>query len=58
MVSIKTGVAAGDALIVDGVEKVQDGAKVEPTGRPSGAGPAGAPPPGAPPRPPAARPGA
>jgi multidrug efflux system membrane fusion protein len=58
MVSIKTGVAAGDALVVDGVEKVQDGAKVEPTGRPSGAGPAGAPPPGAPPRPPAARPGA
>ena len=32
-VAIKSGVAAGDALIVDGAEKVQDGARVEPTPR-------------------------
>jgi multidrug efflux system membrane fusion protein len=47
IVSIKTGVAAGDALVVDGAEKVQDGAKVEPrqrqAGAPGGAAGGGAP---------------
>jgi len=33
VVAIKTGVAAGDALVVDGAEKVQDGARVDPTPR-------------------------
>jgi hypothetical protein len=53
VVAIKTGVATGDALVVDGAEKVQDGARVEPTARQPGAAPAGAPA-----RPPAPRPGA
>jgi multidrug efflux system membrane fusion protein len=39
-VSVKGGVAAGEALIVDGAEKVQDGARVEPTVRPPKAPPA------------------
>ena len=61
-VSVKVGLAAGEALIVDGTEKVQDGARVEPTARPpkappAGVPPAGAPPAGAPARPPAPRPG-
>jgi multidrug efflux system membrane fusion protein len=44
-VAIKTGVETGDALVVDGAEKVQDGAKVEPRPRQAaapGAGPGGA----------------
>jgi len=62
-VTVKSGVAAGDALVVDGTEKVQDGARVESTVRQPGAPAAGAPPAGAPPaglpaRPPAPRPGA
>jgi multidrug efflux system membrane fusion protein len=40
IVSVKSGVAAGEALIVDGAEKVQDGARVEPTVRPPKASPA------------------
>jgi membrane fusion protein, multidrug efflux system len=36
-VAIKTGVAAGEALVVDGAEKVQDGARVEATPRRPGA---------------------
>lgn len=47
-VAVKSGVAAGDAVVVDGTEKVQDGARVEPTVRQ----------PGSPARPPATRPGA
>jgi len=62
-VTVKSGVAAGDALVVDGTEKVQDGARVEATvrqpGKPAaGSPPAGAPPAGTPARPPAPRPGA
>jgi membrane fusion protein, multidrug efflux system len=70
-VAVRSGVADGEALVVDGAEKVQDGARVEPTARqrtasppggpaagPPTAGPppAGTPPAGAPARPPAARP--
>jgi membrane fusion protein, multidrug efflux system len=33
IVAVKTGVAAGEALVVDGAEKVQDGARVDPTPR-------------------------
>ena len=36
-VAIKTGVTAGEALVVDGAEKVQDGARVEATPRRPGA---------------------
>jgi multidrug efflux system membrane fusion protein len=36
-VAITTGVAAGEALVVDGAEKVQDGARVEATPRRPGA---------------------
>jgi multidrug efflux system membrane fusion protein len=36
-VAVKTGVAAGEALVVDGAEKVQDGARVEATPRRPGA---------------------
>ena len=36
-VAVKTGVAAGEALVVDGAEKVQDGARVEATARRPGA---------------------
>jgi multidrug efflux system membrane fusion protein len=36
-ISVKTGVAAGEALVVDGAEKVQDGARVEATPRKPGA---------------------
>ncbi len=39
-VSVKGGVATGEALIVDGAEKVQDGARVESTVRPPKAPPA------------------
>jgi multidrug efflux system membrane fusion protein len=41
VVSVRTGVADSEALVVDGAEKVQDGARVEPTVRK--ASPAGAP---------------
>ena len=41
VVSVRTGVADSEALVVDGAEKVQDGARVEPTVRK--VGPAGAP---------------
>ena len=61
VVSVRTGVADSEALVVDGAEKVQDGARVEPTvrkaspaGAPATPGAAGAP--SAPPR--APRPGA
>jgi multidrug efflux system membrane fusion protein len=47
-ISVKSGVVAGEAVVVDGTEKVQDGARVEPTVRQ----------PGTPARPAAARPGA
>ena len=40
-VAVRTGVTDAEALVVDGVEKVQDGARVEPTVRK--ASPAGAP---------------
>jgi membrane fusion protein, multidrug efflux system len=33
VVAVKSGVATGEALVVDGAEKVQDGARVEPTPR-------------------------
>ena len=52
-IAIKSGVAKGDAVIVDGAEKVQDGARVEASARQPGAAPAtagpavGAPPTGA-----------
>jgi multidrug efflux system membrane fusion protein len=36
-VALRTGVAAGEALVVDGAEKVQDGARVEATPRKPGA---------------------
>jgi multidrug efflux system membrane fusion protein len=36
-VAVKTGIAAGEALVVDGAEKVQDGARVEATPRRPGA---------------------
>jgi membrane fusion protein, multidrug efflux system len=36
-IAIQTGVAAGDALVVDGAEKIQDGARVEATPRRPGA---------------------
>ena len=36
-VAVKTGVAAGEAVVVDGAEKVQDGARVETTPRRPGA---------------------
>jgi len=49
-VAVRTGVSDSEALVVDGTEKVQDGARVEPTVRkaspadaPSGPGAAGAP---------------
>jgi membrane fusion protein, multidrug efflux system len=32
-VAVRAGVADGEALVVDGAEKVQDGARVEPTTR-------------------------
>src|SRR5947199_6702241 len=61
VVSVRTGVADSEALVVDGAEKVQDGARAEPTvrkaspaGAPATPGAAGAP--SAPPR--APRPGA
>jgi len=61
VIAIRAGVADSEALVVDGAEKVQDGARVEPTVRK--VGPAGAPAtpgasgtPGTAPRPP--RPGA
>ena len=38
IVAIKSGVAPGDLLVVDGTEKVQNGARVEPTPRQAGAG--------------------
>jgi multidrug efflux system membrane fusion protein len=41
VVAVRTGVADSEALVVDGAEKVQDGARVEPTVRK--ASPAGAP---------------
>jgi multidrug efflux system membrane fusion protein len=47
LVAVNSGVAAGDALVVDGAEKVEDGARVEPTPRRPSAPPtpgAGAPP--------------
>ena len=60
-ISVSSGLTDSEALVVDGTEKVQDGARVEPTvrkaapaGAPSAPGPAGAP--NAPPRTP--RPGA
>jgi len=53
-VAIKSGVVAGEALVVDGAEKVQDGAKVEPTVRAEK--PAG--PPGGTPKAPRAKKGA
>jgi multidrug efflux system membrane fusion protein len=40
-VAVRTGLADNDSLVVDGAEKVQDGARVEPTARK--APPAGAP---------------
>ena len=61
VVSVKAGLTAGEAVVVDGTEKVQDGARVEPTVRQPAAPPAGSTPPGpagAPARPPAPRPGA
>jgi multidrug efflux system membrane fusion protein len=57
-VAIRTGVQAGEALVVDGAEKVQDNARVEPTERERVAPATGAPPASAPARPPAPRPGA
>lgn len=62
IVVVRAGVAAGEAVIVDGAEKVQDRARVAPSVRQPGAPPAGqppaaAPPVGAPARPPAPRPG-
>jgi len=42
VVAVRDGVADSEALVVDGVEKVQDGARVEPTVR-KAAPPAGAP---------------
>jgi hypothetical protein len=36
-VALTSGVAAGDALVVDGAEKVQNGARVEATVRRPGA---------------------
>jgi membrane fusion protein, multidrug efflux system len=65
-VAVRQGVAAGEVLIVDGAEKVQDNARVEttvrersapPTAAPAAA-PAPAPPGGAPARPAGTRPGA
>jgi multidrug efflux system membrane fusion protein len=53
-VAIRQGVAAGETLIVDGAEKVQDNARVEPTVRERGA----TPPAGTPARPTGTRPGA
>jgi multidrug efflux system membrane fusion protein len=47
IIAIKSGVAAGDALVVDGAEKVQDGARVEPSVRQAGAPGAGGGAPGA-----------
>ena len=48
VVSVRSGVAAGDTLVVDGAEKVQDGARAEPTvrqpGAPRGGAPGGGPP--------------
>jgi len=41
VIAVRAGVADSEALVVDGVEKVQDGARVEPTVRK--VGPAGAP---------------
>src|SRR5207244_12249760 len=55
-VTVKSGVAAGEALVVDGTEKVQEGARVEPTVRQPGAPAAGALPAGTPARPPAGAP--
>jgi multidrug efflux system membrane fusion protein len=55
-VAIRNGVAAGDALVVDGAEKVQDKARVEPTVRQPSAAPAGAPPASGPARPTGPRP--
>jgi multidrug efflux system membrane fusion protein len=50
VVAVRTGVADSEALVVDGAEKVQDGARVEPTvrkaspvGAPAGPGAAGTP---------------
>src|SRR5206468_7446299 len=40
-IAVRTGLTDGEALVVDGTEKVQDGARVEPTIRK--AAPAGAP---------------
>jgi multidrug efflux system membrane fusion protein len=63
-VAVRQGVAAGEALIVDGAEKVQDNARVETTVRERSAPPtaapaaAPAPPAGAPARPAGTRPGA
>jgi multidrug efflux system membrane fusion protein len=65
-VALRQGVAAGETLIVDGAEKVQDNARVEPTTRERSApgatapaaAPAPAPPAGAPARPAGSRPGA
>jgi multidrug efflux system membrane fusion protein len=58
VISVKSGVEAGEALVVDGTEKVQDGARVEPTVRQPAAPRAGAPPAGAPARPTKPKPGA
>jgi len=33
LVAVKQGLAAGEAVVVDGAEKLQDGAKVEPRER-------------------------
>jgi multidrug efflux system membrane fusion protein len=57
-VAIRTGVEAGEALVVDGAEKVQDNARVEPTERQRVAPATGAPPASTPARPSAPRPGA
>jgi len=37
-VAVRTGLADNEALVVDGAEKVQDGARVEPTPRKAPAG--------------------
>lgn len=58
IVAIRTGVADGESLVVDGAEKVQNDARVEPTERERVAPATGAPPAGAPARPSAPRPGA
>jgi membrane fusion protein, multidrug efflux system len=42
-VAVRAGVADGEALVVDGAEKVQDGARVEPTARQRAASPPGRP---------------